>query len=47
VTKLLKTIPIHLVKDLVNHRSIQTTLAYSRHRLTDQERANSIDALLS
>lgn len=46
VTKLLKKYPIHVVRDLVDHQSIQTTLRYSRHRLTDSERADAVDFLL-
>lgn len=47
VTKLLEKLPIHLVKDIVNHKSIQTTLKYSRNRLSDSEKANAIDSLLT
>lgn len=47
VTKLLNNYPIHIVRDLVDHKSIQTTLKYSRHKLTDCERANAIDSLFN
>lgn len=47
VTKLLEKLPIHLVKDIVNHQSIQTTLKYSRNRLSDSEKASAIDSLLT
>lgn len=46
VTKLIQKLPIHVVKDLVNHESIQTTLKYSRNKLSDSEKADAFDLLV-
>lgn len=37
ITELLETTPIQVVKDIIGHRSIKTTVQYNRNKITEQQ----------
>ena len=37
ITELLETTPIQVVKDIIGHRSIKTTVQYNRNKVTEQQ----------